>query len=752
MKTRPFSIAIALGLIAIFAACQVTPRAPTLTPLPRRTPTPIVTPGPTPTPTPSGPRLLSTISLGTGVAPHPGRIMAADPVTEKVYLASQDLLSVMDTTTHKVRHLRAPLISAMAVDEEAHVLYAVASPGRESVLYVYDAMKSTLQERRLAFTVRDLVVDPATGTLYVAAHTDDKGWLLVIEPRDFSIKSLDVGESPVGRVVVNSASRRAYLLQGAAVIVVNVAEAEPQVMQRVPLVSEPRDLALDSIANRLYLAHQYQNAVSVLDGATLQIKQVAVESQPIFVATNDELHRLYVVHWQARTVSVIDTESNTVVKTVPVGKNPQNLVVDPTSGRVYVVNTDDHTLTVLDGEREARTIPVGKGPYGIAVDAKTGKAYVSNVTDSSVSVIEEGERVAATIKAAPFPAAMALNAANGKLYVANGGQDSLAVIDTQTDRVDKVLGVGDRPRAVAADARANLVYVVNGDNSLSVIHGDSHVVTPFDLTLYPGGSGALSDIVVNPQTGRVYISADEQKPRAPGEMRYIPNPLVFVLDGPNGSIITTTLTSGIPGLLALDSARDVVYTFGYRGFRGGSGEIHQVSANGDKVTLSLGPDYAQMLQGETAQAILVDPARHRLYVSLRYQSKRGLAIVGLAGEIVTTLTDVGTPAALALDEATRAVYALDREADKLWILEGASTRGVAVGKAPVALALDVARRRAYVVNEGDDSLSIVDVGQGAVIGTVKVGAGPRAVVVKSEARKVYVLSYLDSSISVVFDP
>jgi YVTN family beta-propeller protein len=49
------------------------------------------------------------------------------------------------------------------------------------------------------------------------------------------------------------------------------------------------------------------------------------------------------------TVSVINGTTNTIVATIPVGKNPQAIAYNPANGLVYVANTLSDTLSIING-------------------------------------------------------------------------------------------------------------------------------------------------------------------------------------------------------------------------------------------------------------------------------------------------------------------------------------------------------------------------------------------------------------------
>ena len=79
------------------------------------------------------------------------------------------------------------------------------------------------------------------------------------------------------------------------------------------------------------------------------------------------------------TVSVIDTATNTVIDTdpsiagitpIPVGSAPVDIAYDSIDERMYVTNNDDGPVSVIDTNTNTviSTIPVGANPQGIAYD------------------------------------------------------------------------------------------------------------------------------------------------------------------------------------------------------------------------------------------------------------------------------------------------------------------------------------------------------------------------------------------------
>ena len=76
---------------------------------------------------------------------------------------------------------------------------------------------------------------------------------------------------------------------------------------------------------------------------------------------------------------------------LPTGAGASAVIVSPRTGRLYVANRDDATVTALDPATGTviATMEVDSSPLVMAIDAERGRLYVTNNNASSVSVIEE---------------------------------------------------------------------------------------------------------------------------------------------------------------------------------------------------------------------------------------------------------------------------------------------------------------------------------------------------------------------------
>ncbi|MGC8630688.1 MAG: YncE family protein, partial [Thermoplasmata archaeon] len=66
------------------------------------------------------------------------------------------------------------------------------------------------------------------------------------------------------------------------------------------------------------------------------------------------------------------------------------ITVDPVTNMVYVVNSGSNNMSVINGNTNqiVTTIAVGKEPGGVAVDTKTDIVYVANSGSNNISVVK----------------------------------------------------------------------------------------------------------------------------------------------------------------------------------------------------------------------------------------------------------------------------------------------------------------------------------------------------------------------------
>ena len=165
-------------------------------------------------------------------------------------------------------------------------------------------------------------------------------------------------------------------------------------------------------------------------GAVRKRVRVGVSPYEIALAQNGE--RLFVTNWGEKTVSVVDVAAQKVIKTIPVGFNPNDMVL-AADGRLFVACSNENTVYVID----TRTLqvmqvistalypkaPEGSTPNALALDATRKLLFVANADNNDIAVVDVGKRetseVVGFIPTGWYPSALVAGEAGQALYISS---------------------------------------------------------------------------------------------------------------------------------------------------------------------------------------------------------------------------------------------------------------------------------------------------------------------------------------------
>ena len=247
--------------------------------------------------------------------------------------------------------------------------------------------------------------------------------------------------------------------------------------------------------------------VSLLLGAALAcsaqtlLTTVPTGSNPTAVATNAATNRIYVVNQNGNSVTVIDG-STYYTATVFTGAAPNAIAVNSVTNKIYVTNGSAGNVTVIDGAtNRTSSVTTGAGPIAVAVNSATNKIYVANYYANSVTVIDGATDSTISVAVGSHPSAVAVNSTTDTIFVADSGSGDVAAIDGTSNLVTTVSAPG-YPHAVAVDEFTNRIYVADYEtSSVAVIDGYSYLVTNVQVGQYP------SALAVDPVRNQILVAS-----------------------------------------------------------------------------------------------------------------------------------------------------------------------------------------------------------------------------------------------------
>jgi YVTN family beta-propeller protein len=260
-----------------------------------------------------------------------------------------------------------------------------------------------------------------------------------------------------------------------------------------------------------YITNTGDNTVSVIDIASnTVIKTVNVGRYPFGVASSQDGTRVYVANQNDETVSVIDTATNTVIKTVLIKRRPWGLAVNPAGTQVFVTSTGS-TVAVIDTTTYAVTdmaADIGSGGGGVAVNPEGTKLYVAIQNKNLIKVIDLATSTVTDVVIAATATSsqgVAVNPAGTLVYVTSPIGNTVSVIDTASNTLLHTVPVGWWPYGIAVNPAGTKVYVSSAGSrsdwtpTVSVIDTATDTVTKI---VYVGTGG----VAISPDGTRVYVA------------------------------------------------------------------------------------------------------------------------------------------------------------------------------------------------------------------------------------------------------
>ena len=207
-----------------------------------------------------------------------------------------------------------------------------------------------------------------------------------------------------------------------------------------------------------------------------------------------------------RSVVMFELRTLKILGRIPAAEDADAILFDKPSNRVFSLNGDAHSATVIDATAGSlvTNIPLGGKPeYGVS--AGDGKAY-ANLTDTSEIV--EIDAKAATVtrrwSTSPCkqPVSMAIDTAHGRLF--SGCRSGvMAISDYREGKVVATVPIGAGVDGAGYDAESADAFASNADGTLTVIHQETADRYRVIQTLQtPQGSRNMG---LDPANHRVFI-------------------------------------------------------------------------------------------------------------------------------------------------------------------------------------------------------------------------------------------------------
>ena len=246
------------------------------------------------------------------------------------------------------------------------------------------------------------------------------------------------------------------------------------------------------------------------------------------IALAPELGKGFTSNGRDSSVTLFDLRTLRTTGSLKVtGRNPDAILYDPATRRVFTFNGGSGNATAIDAARGtvAGTVALAGKPEAAVLDG-AGHVWV-NIEDRSE--IEEFD--ARTLRSLGHwalagceePSGLAIDRAHGRLFSVCSNR-TMAVTNMGTHRVVATVPIGDGADGAAFDPSTGMVFSSNGDGTMTVVHEDGPDRYSVVQTL--ATQRGARTIALDPAAHRVYTvtaelgaapaaTADNPRPRRP---------------------------------------------------------------------------------------------------------------------------------------------------------------------------------------------------------------------------------------------
>lgn len=253
---------------------------------------------------------------------------------------------------------------------------------------------------------------------------------------------------------------------------------------------------------------------------------------------------------------------------------------------VYAALTDEGNIAVIDpgSSRLLQRIQVGRDPMDVVLNADKSRLYVSNTGDISVSIVDLTEAREAQVLRLPvnrrgiYAGVMIRNWEGTRVYVAERSDDPdrdlrVYVIDTQKENVIDQFDAGKNISALSISHDGTKLFVVNKGEGIRVFHTEDCAQVG-SVTPLQGHAADVWGMACSPTAPQAYVSygaankmqvintADNQQTGIMDVPKYhtgIQKRVVFSPDGKYAFVINHKNTfRELDGINVIDAAKNEI--------------------------------------------------------------------------------------------------------------------------------------------------------------------------------------------------
>ncbi len=285
-------------------------------------------------------------------------------------------------------------------------------------------------------------------------------------------------------------------------------------------------VTVDPVARRVYLSRG--SAVEVMNADTgALVGYIPGFKRQHGVALAPEFNRGFISDGMLAQVTIFDLKTLQIVGTAKAEPDTDCVVYDPATKRVFTMNGDSHSSTVIDAKtgEVIKTIDLIGSPEFAVADGK-GMIYANLANKNRVAAIDARTlEVKAKWPTAPSggSTALAMDREHRRLFSAGRNPQMLVVMDADNGKVIQSFPITAGTDAAAYDPETKLIFVSTREGNIHIFHEDTpDQYSVVDTVKSQVGAKTMG---LDTKTHNLYLdTSDFGEPPAPTAERPRPQP------------------------------------------------------------------------------------------------------------------------------------------------------------------------------------------------------------------------------------
>lgn len=235
-------------------------------------------------------------------------------------------------------------------------------------------------------------------------------------------------------------------------------------------------LSVSAEDRRLYLSHS--NQVEVLNVDTHEKIGVILDTKGVHgIEAVPAIGKGFITSGPTNSVIVFDLKTLAKLSEIPTGENPDALLYDKFSNRVFVFNHRGGSVTAIDAStlKAIQTIKLGGTAAEAGVTDGKGTIYV-NLEDLNEIITLDANTLAIKnhfkIGSGEEPTGLTIDLKNDRLFTVCGNS-KMIILEAKNGKVIAEVPIGSRCDGVTFDPVSQTAFSSNGEGTITAVHEDS---------------------------------------------------------------------------------------------------------------------------------------------------------------------------------------------------------------------------------------------------------------------------------------